>query len=161
MLQEMVELRRKLELLEEENRRLKTQPPDGTEHLSQGEESFSFSYTYKPRGVTKDKQQLLSSAFTATWDQIFFDISPHMITEAHESVVRNALKRIIKNSVLSDPLFIKINQPDFETMKIQFLALGLIKLSGSETDINSSGSYWSLTPYGKNYMIKLRALKKK
>jgi hypothetical protein len=160
MLQEMVELRRKIELLEEENRRLKTQPPDGTEHLSQGEESFSLTYTYKQKDVSKNKKELLSSTFSATWDQIFFDISPLMITEAHESVIRDALKRIIKKSVSFDPLFIKINQPDIETMKIQFLALGLIKLSGSETDIKSSRSYWSLTPYGKNYMIKLRALKK-
>jgi hypothetical protein len=160
-LQEIVELRRKIELLEEENRRLKTQPPDGTEHLLQDEEPFSLSYTYKLRGATKDKQQPISSAFTTTWNQIFFDISPHMITEAHESVIRNALKRMIKNSVSYDHLYIKINQQDFETMKIQFLALGLIELSGSETDINSPRSYWSLTPYGKNYMIKLRALKRK
>ena len=159
-LHEIVELRRKMEELETENRKLRTRPPEGTEYLSQGEDAFSFSYTYKLRDATKDQKQPLTSVFSITWDQIFFHVSPHMITDAHEGVIRSAIKKVIKDSVPSDYQYIKINHQDFETIKIQFLALGLINVSGTETDINSSRSYWSLTPYGKNHMIRLRASKR-
>ncbi|EBP9710788.1 forkhead box transcription factor, partial [Salmonella enterica subsp. enterica] len=48
----------------------------------------------------------------------------------------------------------------FQTIKVQFRALGLIIKSEKSRSVKDKGTYWTLTPYGENLMTTLRAIKK-
>jgi len=54
----------------------------------------------------------------------------------------------------------RILDESFETIKIQLLAQGLIRKSQRKHVASDTNRYWSLTPYGENYLMKLRAILK-
>lgn len=54
----------------------------------------------------------------------------------------------------------KINNDDFQTVKVQLRALGLMNKSIKSRSVKDTDTYWSLTPYGDEVMTKLRAIKK-
>ena len=60
----------------------------------------------------------------------------------------NIVKDILSKAYIQDEFF--------QTIKIQFLALGVIK----RIERNKK-TLWTLTPYGFRYMMQLKALKKK
>ena len=65
-----------------------------------------------------------------------------------------------KDKYEGKPDSFKVEDDSFDTIKVQLLALGLIKRSErkhSATDVNT---YWSLTPFGETSMMKLRAITK-
>ncbi|KAB8066887.1 DUF4062 domain-containing protein [Janthinobacterium violaceinigrum] len=49
---------------------------------------------------------------------------------------------------------------DFQTIKIQLRALGLITKSTRSRSVKDTSTYWTLTPYGDNVMLQLRAIRK-
>ena len=49
---------------------------------------------------------------------------------------------------------------DFDTIKVQLFALGLIKKSEKKHAVSDVNRYWTLTPYGQNMMMMLRAIPK-
>ncbi|MFE4574010.1 hypothetical protein [Paenibacillus chitinolyticus] len=53
-----------------------------------------------------------------------------------------------------------IEDTDFQTIKVQFRALGLITKSTKQRSLRDSGTYWTLTPYGDEVLTQLRAIKK-
>ena len=55
---------------------------------------------------------------------------------------------------------ISINNDDFQTLKVQLLALGLMKQSVKNRSVKDTGAYWTLTPYGHSVMNRLRARRK-
>ncbi|EDU5982372.1 forkhead box transcription factor, partial [Salmonella enterica subsp. enterica serovar Aberdeen] len=55
---------------------------------------------------------------------------------------------------------LKVSNSDFQTIKVQFRALGLIIKSEKSRSVKDKGTYWTLTPYGENLMTTLRAIKK-
>jgi hypothetical protein len=56
--------------------------------------------------------------------------------------------------------YFKISQDDFQTIKVQIRALGLIAKSDKARSVKDSGSYWTLTPYGDEVMTQLRAIRR-
>jgi hypothetical protein len=52
----------------------------------------------------------------------------------------------------------RISDHDFQTIKIQFIALGLIAKSSKNRSLRDTGTYWSLTPYGDQRLTTLRAI---
>jgi hypothetical protein len=48
----------------------------------------------------------------------------------------------------------------FETIKIQFRALGLFEKSVKQRSLKDTDTFWKLTPYGDTVMRQLRAIKK-
>ena len=98
-------------------------------------------------------------------------VSPLMIDEATERQLENALnKLVIDRASLSlqkseqfkawDIAKFQIDSNNFQTIKIQLRALGLIAKSTKGRSIKDTSTYWTLTPYGDNIMTKLRAITK-
>ena len=58
------------------------------------------------------------------------------------------------------PVEFSILDTDFQTIKIQFRALGYITESLKKRSIHDKGTYWTLTPYGDTIMTRLRAIRK-
>jgi hypothetical protein len=48
----------------------------------------------------------------------------------------------------------------FDTVIVQFRALGLIRPSERKRSLNDTAAYWTLTPYGDRLMVQLRALRR-
>lgn len=172
-LEEILKLKQKVEDLENQLQQARSRAPEGTEILSQGKDEFEINYSFKA-----SSDQFLSygdtcnASFIACWDDIFRYISPFMIDEASEQKLYNGINLFIEDEQLeyvenNKPLKeyvnfgnFKIINSDFQTIKVQLRALGLITKSQRARSVKDTGTYWSLTPYGDNVMTKLRAIKK-
>ena len=103
--------------------------------------------------------------------QIFYYISPLMIHEASDLQIRQSLTEIVRNIELprlkntkdgKDQIFrdFTINDEDFQTIKVQLRALGLINKNDKNRSVKDTKTYWTLTPYGDSVMNRLRAIEK-
>jgi len=169
---EMLELRKQIELLNIELEKAKTKEPEGTEKLSKGDDETTIEFSFTGKGETwETPSQGYTSKLKCTWDQIFFEISPIMIDEALEKHLKEKINAFISNKEYESlktllkkekryPKDFEIADSTFQTLKIQFRALGLITESVKKRSIHDKGTYWTLTPYGDTIMTRLRAIRK-
>ncbi|MNT32864.1 hypothetical protein D3C72_1687660 [compost metagenome] len=54
----------------------------------------------------------------------------------------------------------KVDDHDYQTIKIQLRALGLIAKSEKARSVKDAGTYWTLTPYGDQVLTGLRAIRR-
>lgn len=176
--QEILKLRRRVEELSAELERARVEAPRGTEKLAQGEDKFKLNYSYSsflydsyPFGDLKQETDVTNHTghFFPTWNEIFSYVSPYMIDEATESRLLEPLNVFIRTYVIDEVKkkhrnrnvgHFRINTDDFQTIKIQLRALGLITKSQKTRSVKDTATYWTLTPYGDNVMTQLRAIKK-
>jgi hypothetical protein len=168
--QEILRLRRKVEELETSLEKTRLQAPEGIQELSQGDETFILHYSYTIRHRDESYiEETFNSTLPTTWNEIFAFISPRMIDGTAEGIMRSILRELIEARVT--PKLIKkhkgyhlvvfnLMSEDFQTIKIQLRALGLITKDEERRSMQSDMTFWYLTPYGDNMMTKLRAIKK-
>lgn len=167
---EILELRKQIEKLEKALEKARTQAPPGTEKFAQGDELFSIDYTCASRDPEHNSYKW-SPIVDVTWDDIFYQISPLMIHEASDQQLKNSLDLLIESYGL--PILMNrkdgeghsfrnfsISYEDFQTIKVQLRALGLINKSEKNRSVKDTKTYWTLTPYGDSVMNNLRAIKK-
>lgn len=174
-MKEIISLRKKIIELEKELNEITFNPPKGTEDLAQGNDELKINYTFKAvssSSIFKIEGGLYNASFKTTWNKIFSVISPSMINEISNNILRNIIDRHIKDENYSrlkkdkkfeyaDLINFSICDEDFNTIKVQFRALGLIKESIKNRSLKEVGTtFWTLTPYGDALMTKLRAIKK-
>lgn len=168
--EEILKLKRKIELLESELDKVRTERPKGTEHLASGLDSFSvcFNYRRKKSREGKDGRKIWylsgdeSAQIEITWDDIFSYIAFTLV----KGIPNDNIKRIFDNMVYQyglnaleeeypDDRFenLEIDTDCLEKVLIQLRALKLITVS-------SSGKIWQLTPYGDTYMSTIMAVHK-
>lgn len=171
--EEMLRLKKRVEEFEN----TLSASPAGTEHLSQGEETIALNFIYgvhrDPKSWSPDKS--IGDTFIASWNTLFAVVSPLLIDEASDRALKEALDRFVaerNTSVLIEKypelkdLTIKgfaLSTEDFNTIKVQFLALRLMSRSAKKKSrsVSDRNAYWMLTPYGEAVMISLRAIRKK
>lgn len=167
---ELLKLRRQVDELEAELAHTRTTAPKGTEDLAQGDETTELNYSFH----AWDKN--LSSAdytdtFAATWNVVFSAIAPAMINEASERSLKQILdsfamesnqERLEKQNTLvgRELSRFSLNLDNFQTIKVQLRALGLIVKSAKPHGVKDTNTYWTLTPYGDETMTRLRAIKR-
>jgi Domain of unknown function (DUF4062) len=169
---ELLQLRRRVEELQAELSRARTSAPKGSEALAQGDEeqTLRFSIEYSALGYSYTNAKAASD-FKATWNDIFSRVAPLMIHEALDLNLRAALTQfvsernrdiVLQELVKDNPQVrlgsFELNDGDFQTIKIQLRALGLIAKSDKPRSVKDSGTYWTLTPYGDEVMTRLRAI---
>ena len=169
--EEMLRLRKQIEELENS---LDTSPK-GTEHLSQGDDSIelSFSFNVYESPDTYRSMAKYGYKFNATWNDIFAVISPLLIDEASDRILKNSLDNFVQDKNLSSlqkestlkNLSLRnfaLEDDDFNTIKVQLLALKLMSKSTKKKTriVSDRNAYWMLTPYGEPVMMSLRAIKK-
>lgn len=170
--EEMLGLRRRIEELQQELLAASTHAPEGTRGLAQGEDTFEISYSFvaSPNEYAHNGSSYKASV-EAVWDDIFSAVSPLMIDEATEKELAQAVNKLIIDLAYSDLrktkgfsnahlLNFQIDSDDFQTIKVQFRALGLITKSTRGRSVKDTATYWTLTPYGDNVMTKLRAIQR-
>jgi hypothetical protein len=137
----------------------RTLPPPGAEGYAQGYESFIVSYRYKKTF----RDEWTGKSVKLTWDQIFYAVGPLLMHEAAERALSNRLAEEVLNYVnhqVGVPYQIEVVTDSFETIKIQLVAIGLMRRSEIKHVPSDRNTYWQVTPYGEQYIMRLRALKK-
>lgn len=94
------------------------------------------------------------------WIDIFSDISPFLSQNPNQDIVRKQIAKSMLDRLNKSGDYPKINEQDFQTIIVQFKALGLINIKYSKTVSGGMGWFWSLTPKGEQLMYQTRAIKK-
>ena len=97
-----------------------------------------------------------------TWKQLFESIAPFLLVMLDDMSVQTMLASIaysylgkqVGNLERAD-----INIQDFQTIKVQFWTLKLIRLDYTKTTKGGMALFWTLTESGKQLMIQLRTVK--
>ena len=171
---EILTLKNENEILKLELKKAVNMVPEGLENLSQDDDNFEIQFQFAGTGNNYDVKPYslhYASKLKTSWNKLFAFISPLMIDEVNE----NLLKRKINDFVETEGLLvvieemekenrrvseIKMNDDDFHTIKIQFRALNMITESVKRRGVHDKNKYWTLTPYGDNVMTKLRAIRR-
>lgn len=168
---ELLQLRRRVDELQTELSRARISAPKGSEGLAQGDDRHAISFSFVARDRSAYTTVARSSIFSPTWNEMFACIAPLMIHEATEPSLKNALDNLAGTEnckrLLADKKFaglslreFLISEADFQTIKVQLRALGLITKSDKVRSVKDSGTYWTLTPYGDEIMTQLRAIRR-
>jgi hypothetical protein len=94
---------------------------------------------------------------TITWEALFALVSPLLVTNPKEIEVSNYLTKELSGVELTETNLsdLTVTEQDLFTIRIQFLALNLIKVKDTVL-----GLVWSLTDLGTKMMIQSRTIKK-
>lgn len=169
-LKEIIDLRKKNGDLEEQIKKKSSSAPEGTEDLYQGEDELALKCSFIARNQSYERTSYTGN-LSQTWNEIWSTLSPTLINEASKEEIFLSLKKSfsklaketwedkgdLKNSTLTT---INFESEIFDTIIIQFRALGLIEESIKQRSIKDTKTYWALTSYGDNLMMQLRALRK-
>lgn len=137
----------------------RTTPPIGSETYAQGGDEFEIGCEYR---ITYSHTPV-SKTVRMSWDQIFYAIGPLMIGEASEAALKRRLQDELPrydDDIDFLPERSEMEHDNFETIKVQLQALGLIKKGDKKRAPSDHNIYWQLTPYGEQYITRLRAIKK-
>lgn len=170
--EEILKLRNRIDELEGRLAAARTQAPEGTASLAQGDDAFDVEYRFQSHLPGKILQSTsYTHSLNLTWNDIFAAVSPYMINEVAEPAFRGALNDVVeaharralkkdkdlKGMVLRN---FKISEDDFQTIKVQLRAVGLIAKSSRQRSVKDTQTYWTLTPYGDAIMMRLRAIER-
>lgn len=170
---ELLTLRKRVQELELDLQKVQLTAPAGTENLAQGDDVFCVDamlpYLSKDDDIEEDRQY----GFETTWNAIFAALAPNLMSEASDSVMQASLTAFVHSigqglldkdqDILSYDADVdtwSVTDDDFQTIKIQLRALGLITKSTKPRSLRDSRTIWTLTPLGDDTMIKLRAVRK-
>ena len=185
--QEILSLRKENDLLREQLQSVRMTPPLESDGLVQGEEVIHVGFTYvtRPEGNHSDflassilsdiynPSKTMHAAIDVSWNEIFYHVSPNMINETPDPDFHGSLNDLIRQKAwksasekhskdkkmsISD---FSVNDGDFQTIKVQLRALGLIQQSRKPRTVKDTATYWTLTPYGDHVMTQLRAIRRK
>ena len=168
--QELVRALKKIELLEAKIRGLEARPPDGIEKLAKGNDHITVNFKF--RYYSPSSRQYGSSGkgntygpfeetATFTWNQIIAKLGPVMIGPLTEKNMKSQIEQLIlsqergrlKENRRASNFYINVNDDDFQKIKIQLHALGIIENS------RSFPTQWKFTSYGSEHMKKLVTVK--
>lgn len=170
--EEILRLRKKVEELEEELRTARIEAPEGTSALAQGDDHFDLRYSVTLYSSINSRDvKRIELTIPTTWNIVFGTVSPRMIAEISDLEFKNSIlayARLESRTIIESDKTIShlkqsnasISEDDFQTIKVQLRALGLIKQSTKPRSVKDTETYWTLTPYGDNVMTRLRAIEK-
>jgi hypothetical protein len=169
---ELLKLKKENETLRNELKKSSSLAPEGTENLSSGDDAFEIGFAFSAKGEDwRISTETYYEKTSLTWNEIFAEISPLLIDEITEDILKQRINGIIRRKTYRQleekikkdkrkPETFIINDSDFQTIKIQFRALNYMTESLKKRSIHDKKKYWTLTPYGDTIMTRLRAVRK-
>lgn len=175
--QEILRLKSKVEEQEKDLEALRLSAPADTETLAQGSDPFAVqcSITLRNKELQRgDPKRIthLQESFDHRWDDIFSSFATYLLVENDESEIKSAINKMLREK---HEAFIATKYPDlqiyslniteecFQTIKLQFNALGLIELftkDGSQSSTQTLKRMYQLSPRGKRHLVNIRAIHK-
>jgi hypothetical protein len=169
--EEILRLKRRIEELEAGLRAASTEFPPGTEGLAQGSDAHKFDLDVIFRSKTQQNARAESWSWEveSSWNEIFAAVSPIMIDEASDADFRKGVALPLRRKAYDEILKSKegerykveeIELPDaeFQKIKVQLKALGLITKNTKPRSVRDTETYWTLTPFGDTVMTRLVAI---
>lgn len=95
-----------------------------------------------------------------TWAGIFAFIAPYLFQHPNDEYVKTMLQSAIYKKIGRDHAYPSLDDQNFQTVKVQLKALGLINIEYSKTTTGGMGLFWTLTPQGHAELMQLRTVKK-
>jgi hypothetical protein len=96
---------------------------------------------------------------TLTWARIFAVVAPELLSHPADDAVKRFLTYALYREHSKDGSGFSIPPYEYQTIKVQLTALGLVSVDYSQTTKGGMGLFWSLTPYGHRVMYELRAVR--
>lgn len=170
---EVLTLKNRIAELEQSSAKRDFGPPPGADALAQGNDrqELNLAFTARPRksSYPHNKDVRFRGSINPTWNQIFGAVAPTMTNEATDHLLRQSLKSFLTqeaSKVYQETAQFKEQQliefthssSEIDTCIIQLRALGLIKVNDKRRSVKDTGTYWTLTPYGDELMVQLRAV---
>lgn len=154
---EILRLRQEIDALKSKISSLEEDAPQGTEMLSQGEDLYTVHIDYEDTNGDK----YVDGTMAFTWNQIYEYLAPYMIVECMERDLELHFNDFIRTYKDDDVYWISdIYDKNFQDVKVQFIALGLIRESTRKKAASNTNIYWSLTAYGQKVMMQLKAIRR-
>lgn len=170
---EILALRHRVEELESEIEATRVTAPVSAQGLADGDATVNLNYIFSACVIGLEYQdEEFEGCRRFTWNKIFASVAPSMIDDAPESAIITSINSMISGVASvelreTDPRFkfkilsdFKVKRDDFNTIKVQLRALGLIVKSTRNRSVSDTRTYWTLTPYGDNMMTQLLAIRK-
>lgn len=119
-----------------------------------------FDDEYTLRGSHWDGMSTHGWAAKLTWGEIFYYISPYLVSCRKESSVKEVLLEAVCSKIGCGAYMSDLQDQDFQTVAVQMQALGVISIVVSELVGDVVDPVWVLTSQGQKKMVELRAVKK-
>ena len=148
---QILRLREQIDALKATINELEDKAPEGIEDLQQGEDQVEILYVSSLYG---------KKSYKFSWNRIIATLAPHMINESSENALRLPLHDLVKQTDNNAYSIQTLSDESFQTIKVQLIALGIIKPSSKKHSTTDTNTYWTLTPYGNKVTMRLKALKK-
>lgn len=97
--------------------------------------------------------------FKTTWKELFAIVSPYLVKHPEDSYLNGILAEYLCGQSGSSCFRPSINDHVYHTVRTQFQALGLIKISYSATTSGGAALFWELSEMGLSLMMSLRAIR--
>lgn len=113
-------------------------------------------------GVYRETRHQLEQSWkcSLTWNQIFSLLSPYLLEKPSNGLMKIYLTRSALEYLKIKSQESSINDQVFQTIKIQFMAYGLITVPYLETTNGQMALFWNITNKGESLMMKLRSIRK-
>jgi hypothetical protein len=155
--QEILKLRKRVEELEAEIVETGFSPPAGSEALAQGEETTCLVFRYELGN------RYLESRETWSWNEILAILGPLLVDQDSERQLKEKLSEAFQNRYRDKEQAVIYNSyprdEDFQRIKVQLRALGLIQMVATHQLRNKGEAAWTLTPYGDRVMTRVAAMR--
>jgi hypothetical protein len=154
---EGLRLRRRIEELELRIATAELAAPQGSETLARGDETISIHFRYEADNVFRDGTEKF------TWNSILSALGPVLIGTAPEQRLKDKLGEIFANRYRDrhnvQAFHVYPRDEDFQIVKLQLRALGLIHGVEGEGKTGRTVGAWTLTPYGDRVLTQVAAIR--
>lgn len=120
---------------------------------------FTINGWYYTQRYGSSSSTKYSFSSTITWRDLFALISPYLVENPNDSLVKSKLAASLLEREGKSGSTISINDQEFKTVTIQLEAYGLITTSYNKTTQGGMALFWRLTKKGKQLMIESRVIK--
>jgi len=155
--QEILRLRRRIDELESHIADAEQTAPQGSDVLAQGDETIDLHFKYETGNTFPTDVEKIS------WNELLRILGPILINSASESELKGKLAEVFTNryrdrvrpTLQSDIFNTRIRDEDFQKVKVQLRALGIMR------ELAGQGDRWKLTPYGDRKVMHVAAIHSK
>lgn len=174
---EIIKLQKLVNQQKEELEHVASTPPQGSEFLAQGDDTIfvdcKLSYS-KENSKYSDPERVrrVKTSVEFTWNELFNSLASVLINPTPESKMKSVLQRVLREKLDSTwhemysnykLTHVTVAETFFQTIKVQFLALGLIDShlkSNTSLKKEKDVPMCELTNLGKKHLINLTAIRR-
>ena len=160
-LTELIALQRSNDSLRKELATFETTDVEESLNLAGLDEEFVLRLQWRTSGqYGKDYTEEVED----TWRNFFSEIGPSLIEHPTNSAVNGGLAKSVycrHHDTIKPPYNVRIFEKDFETVRLQLEALGLVSVNYSKTTKGNRALFWTLSPAGQQLITQLRTVKSK